>query len=95
MGNDTLKKPITNKAVFDRMNDELEKLDGKQNQRSLLIRMKRKIEDFFGPSDETLSERQDSDEKHRKRQKAYTQYHHTLLNKVKALEKQMIEEGNK
>lgn len=95
MGNDTLKKPITNKAVFDRMNDELEKLDGKQNQRSLLIRMKRKIEDFFGPSDETLSERQDSDEKHRKRQKAYTQYHHTLLKKVKALEEQMIEEGNK
>lgn len=95
MGNSTQKKPITNKAVFDRMNDELEKLDGKQNQRSLLIRAKRKIEDFFGPSDETLSKRQDSDEKHKKRQKAYTQYHHTLLKKVEALEKKMIEEGNK
>ena len=41
MGNNTQKRPITKKAVFDRMNDELEKLDGKQNQRSLLIRAKR------------------------------------------------------
>ncbi len=81
--------------AYEKMNAELDVLDGKQNRRSLLIRMKRKIEDFFGPSDETLNERQDSDEKHKKRQKAYTQYHHTLLKKVKALEKQMIEEGNK
>ncbi len=81
--------------AYEKMNAELDVLDGKQNRRSLLIRMKRKIEDFFGPSDETLSERQDSDEKHKKRQKAYTQYHHTLLKKVEALEKKMIEEGNK
>ena len=82
-------------AAYEKMNAELDVLDGKQNKRSLLIRMKRKIEDFFGPSDETLNERQDSDEKHKKRQKAYTQYHHTLLKKVEALEKQMIKEGNK
>jgi len=81
--------------AYEKMNAELDVLDGKQNRRSLLIRMKRKIEDFFGPSDETLNERQDSDEKHKKRQKAYTQYHHTLLKKVEALEKQMIKEGNK
>ena len=81
--------------AYEKMNAELDVLDGKQNRRSLLIRMKRKIEDFFGPSDETLNERQDSDEKHRKRQKAYTQYHHTLLKKFEALEKQMIKEGNK
>lgn len=81
--------------AYEKMNAELDVLDGKQNRRSLLIRMRRKIEDFFGPSDETLNERQDSDEKHRKRQKAYTQYHHTLLKKVEALEKQMIKEGNK
>ncbi len=82
-------------AAYEKMNAELEKLDGQQNKRSLLIRMKRKIEIFFGPSDETLNKRQDSDEKHKKRQKAYTQKHFTLLKKVEALEKQMIKEGNK
>lgn len=81
--------------AYEKMNAELEKLDGQQNKRSLLIRMRRKIENFFGPSDETLNKRQDSDEKHKKRQKVYTQYHHTLLKKVEALEKQMIKEGNK
>lgn len=95
MGNTTLKKPITKKAVYERLNKQLEDLDGKQNQRSLLIRIRRKIEDFFGPSDKTLNERQDSDEKHSKRQKAYTQQHHTLLQKVKKLEENMIAKGNK
>ena len=94
MGNNTLKKPITKNAVYQRLNQQLQDLDGEQNKRSSLIRIRRKIEDFFGPSDETLNKRQDSDEKHKKRQKAYTQQHYTLLKKVEALEKKMIKEGN-
>ena len=95
MGNVTQKKPITPTKVFDRLNAELDVLDGKQNKRSLLVRVVRKIESFYGDPDALKDKYQDSDENHAKRQKVYTAHHASLLNKVKKLEAKMIEDGNK
>ena len=82
MGNDTLKKPITKQAVYERLSKQLDDMEKANNNKPLKV-IKRAIIKAFNlqripPKNDVISSK-----------------HYSLLKRVEKMEADMIKEGNK
>ena len=82
MGNNTLKKPITKQAVYERLDKQLEALD-KAHNNTAFKRIKRGIIRVLNLQGIP------------KKNEVYSAKHHSLLKRVEKMEADMIKEGNK
>ena len=82
MGNNTQKKPITKQAVYERLSDQLDKME-KANNNKPLKRIKRAIIKAFNLK------------RIPKKNEVYSGKHYSLLKRVEKMEADMIKEGNK
>ena len=82
MGNNTLKKPITKQAVYERLSKQLDDMDKAKNNKPLKV-IKRAIIKAFNLK--RIPETND----------VYSAKHYSLLKRVEKMEADMIKEGNK
>jgi hypothetical protein len=82
VGNDTLKKPITKQAVYERLSKQLDNMDKAHNNKPLKV-IKRAIIKAFNLK--RIPEKND----------VYSAKHYSLLKRVEKMEADMIKEGNK
>jgi len=83
MGNNTQKVPITKQAVYERLSDELDKMDKASDMAPLKV-LKRGVIKLLGLKDIPKAQH-----------KVYSGKHHSLLRRVEKMEAAMIKEGNK
>ena len=82
MGNDTLKKPITKQAVYERLSKQLDDMDKAHSNKPLKV-IKRAIIKAFNL------------QRIPKKNDVSSAKHYSLLRRVEQMEADMIEEGNK
>ena len=82
MGNNTLKKPITKQAVYERLSDQLDKMEKANNNKPLKV-IKRAIIKAFNLKGIP------------KKNDVVSSKHYSLLKRVEKMEADMIKEGNK
>ena len=82
MGNNTQKKPITKQAVYERLSDQLDKMEKANNNKPLKV-IKRAIIKAFNLKG--IPNKND----------VISSKHYSLLKRVEKMEADMIKEGNK
>ena len=82
MGNNTLKKPITKQAVYERLSNQLDDMEKANNNKPLKV-IKRAIIKAFNLK------------RIPKKNDVISSKHHSLLKRVEKMEADMIKEGNK
>lgn len=82
MGNNTLKKPITKQAVYERLDKQLDDMDKAKNNKPLKV-IKRAIIKAFNLK--RIPEKND----------VISSKHYSLLKRVEKMEADMIKEGNR
>lgn len=82
MGNDTLKKPITKQAVYERLSSQLDDMEKANNNKPLKV-IKRAIIKAFNLKGIP------------KKNDVVSTKHYSLLKRVEKMEADMIAEGNK
>lgn len=82
MGNNTLKKPITKQAVYERLSKQLDDMDKAHNNKPLKV-IKRAIIKAFNLK------------RIPKKNDVISSKHYSLLKRVEKMEADMIKEGNK
>lgn len=82
MGNNTLKKPITKQAVYERLSNQLDEMEQSNNNKPLKV-IKRAIIKAFNLKGIP------------KKNDVISGKHYSLLKRVEKMEADMIKEGNK